>query len=190
MRAFVRRIDTKLTHSLTKWPASLRPLWLLITNLGHPIVAVLIGGVIVYVGRMESNVELSISGGLVWVVLAVGSILKQLFKRARPVTDYAANIWLDKLSFPSGHTTGATIAYGLLGYYAWQLLSQPLATTVAAMLTLLIVMVGLSRVYLGAHFPSDVVAGWLLGALGLTIVIVTVAATAAEIQIFTSRVLN
>jgi len=167
MRTFVRQVDTKVTGWITGLPGALRPFFLFITNLGHPVVPITIGLVIVIVGVLRSDIPLMLSGTSIWVVLGIGSFLKQLFRRARPLTDYAAKIWLDKLSFPSGHTTGSTIAYGMLGYYALTLLALPWSIIVFALCSLLIVGVGTSRVYLGAHFPSDVVAGWILGAVGL-----------------------
>ena len=163
----MRQVDTKVTSLITGLPSSLRPFFLYITSLGHPAVPISIGLAIVIIGFMQSNTPVLLSGIAIWGVLGIGSFLKQLFRRARPLTDYAAKIWLDKLSFPSGHTTGSTIAYGVLGYYAWMLLVQPWSVLAAIACGLLVVCIGTSRVYLGAHFPSDVAAGWLLGILGL-----------------------
>ncbi len=155
-------------------PSSFRSFLLLITDLGHPIATMLTGIGIAIVGLTQSNVRLVIAGGAVWFVLGVGSLLKLLFSRARPHTAYAANIWLDKHSFPSGHTTGSTAAYGLLAYFAWELLAWPWNGIIVIVLSLFIVLVGYSRVYLGAHFPSDVIAGWLLGAVAVICVIFVV----------------
>lgn len=171
MRANIRRFDARVIDGVMSLPPPLKPFWLVVTTLGHPIVAITIGAVIVFTGRVEASTQLVLSGGMIWAALAIGSLLKLLFGRARPVTDYAAGIWLDKLSFPSGHATGSTIAYGLLAYFALQLLPDPWNYVVASVLTALIVLIGISRVYLGAHFPSDVIAGWLLGSGVLFIVI-------------------
>jgi undecaprenyl-diphosphatase len=77
-------------------------------------------------------------------------------------------------SFPSGHTVGSTVIYGLLAYLAWQYLPQPWNVIGAIFCVLLILLISLSRIYLGAHFPSDVVAGWVLGAIGLAVIIFVV----------------
>ncbi len=97
--------------------------------------------------------------------IAIGSllneILKQLFRRARPeilrlvkVTDY---------SFPSGHSMNSMIFYGFL---AWLILKfvQPRFKYPAAFISgLMILLIGTSRVYLGVHYASDVIAGFIIG---------------------------
>jgi membrane-associated phospholipid phosphatase len=84
---------------------------------------------------------------------------------------YVAHMRIHSYSFPSGHSFGATVFYGLLAYLAWSRLPHPWNLLVVLLLVLLIILVGLSRVYLGAHFPSDVVVGWLLGGLSLFVII-------------------
>lgn len=170
MKAFIRRVDGKLTLSIQSLPLQLSPYWLFVTNLGHPVMTASIGAGVLFMGRLEMDTDLIVAGASVWVALVIGSLLKQLFRRARPLTQYAAGIWLDKLSFPSGHTTGATVAYGLLAYLSWSSLSGPWNVIGFIICTTLIILVGVSRVYLGAHYPSDVIAGWLLGSTTLIVV--------------------
>lgn len=97
--------------------------------------------------------------------LLVSSILKNLFQRPRPhLVPVAAHVFT--ASFPSGHSMLSAVTYLTLGALlarahdrkllkAWFLLS-------AGLLTFL---VGLSRVYLGVHWPTDVLAGWTAGAV-------------------------
>ncbi|MDB5165546.1 MAG: Phosphoesterase PA-phosphatase related protein [Candidatus Saccharibacteria bacterium] len=171
MQSLLHRFDTIATDIVLSLPMSLQPAFLFITNLGHPAVTMAIGAGIASIGLIQSNVRLFMSGSMVWIALGVGSLLKLIFGRARPVTDYAASIRLDTLSFPSGHTTGSTIAYGLLAYLAWHLLPQPWNFVAFGGLIALIILIGISRVYLGAHFPTDVIAGWILGGAALLVVI-------------------
>lgn len=171
MRPLIHRFDTDIASFITSWPATLQPLFVSITTFGSPIVTLGIGLAIVAYGSLQSNVRLLLAGSTIWITLGIGSVLKLLFGRERPLTEYVANLQFQTLSFPSGHTSGATIAYGLLAYLAWQLLPQPWNYIAVALLIAIIILVGISRIYLGAHFPSDVVAGWALGAAALLVVI-------------------
>ncbi|MDT7856273.1 phosphatase PAP2 family protein [Rubrivirga sp. S365] len=101
------------------------------------------------------------SGGGGLVVLG----LKGLFHRARPVDQV---IPAEGYSFPSGHAFASTVFYGMLVYLVWRLTEKAWARALAAVVgPLLIISVGLSRVYLNVHFLTDVVAGWLSGAAWL-----------------------
>ncbi len=107
---------------------------------------------------------------------AVGSAVKMLVARPRPLPDlvYVANPALDggMLSFPAGHVQGAVIGLGFLIYLllhlsrrtAWQ---NALLVVAAA----LILLNGISRVYAGEHWFSDVVGGYLLGSIVLWLTI-------------------
>ncbi len=171
MRAIIHTFDTTVTKLIIGLPAALKPFFMAITMLGDPIVTIGIGLVIVIYGFLQQNLKLAVAGGAVWVTLAVGAILKFLFARARPVNDYAVNLRIDTFSFPSGHSSGSIIAYGLLAYMAYHLLPAPWNIIVCLALCIVPLLVGISRVYLGVHYPSDVLAGWLLGAAMLAFVI-------------------
>lgn len=90
-------------------------------------------------------------------------VLKLGFDRPRPdVVPHLVSI--HTLSFPSGHAMGTAITYLTLGVLIMRTVRNPAvkayALTVALVLTLLI---GLSRLYLGVHWPTDVLAGWAVG---------------------------
>ena len=101
-------------------------------------------------------------------------LLKSIFHRTRPTFDVPL-LTLNSYSFPSGHAAAATLFYGVLA--AWLMCttrSWPWRITITALASLLVALVGLSRIYLGVHYMSDVLAamaassGWL--ALSLTVV--------------------
>jgi membrane-associated phospholipid phosphatase len=99
---------------------------------------------------------LALPGGVLLNVL-----LKYLYQRARP--SFADPIvTLSSFSFPSGHTSGATLFYGVLAAYLVCLSSSWRAraawTALAVTMVALVALVGLSRIYLGAHYLSDVLA--------------------------------
>lgn len=97
----------------------------------------------------------------VYGVLLLNPVLKQLFQRARPLMEDPV-LALQTYSFPSGHAVAATALYGGLAMLASRRSrsSRVLAFTLAA---LLIAIVCMTRVYLGVHHLSDVLAGVLVG---------------------------
>ncbi len=114
------------------------------------------------------------------LALAVGGgallnlAVKYLFHRARPVVEHPL-VHLSTYSFPSGHTIGATLFYGLVACYLvhdakawrWRVL-PPLAACV------IVLLVGTSRIYLGAHYLSDVLGAMALGILWLAFTVTAI----------------
>lgn len=90
-------------------------------------------------------------------------ILKAGFDRPRPdIVPHGQTVYT--ASFPSGHAMNATIVYLMLGLIAVRRQMQHAAKYLAIVLAgLLAFAIGCSRVYLGVHWPSDVIAGWLAG---------------------------
>lgn len=105
---------------------------------------------------------------LVAVAVAVARALTMLcklaFARERPACGDAIGME-STFAFPSGHASAATALYGALALLILRSgLPQRTRIAVAAVLALLIAAIGFSRVYLGVHYPSDVLGGVLLGA--------------------------
>ena len=161
-RVKVTTVDEAITRLIAKLPKSSRPFFKLMSRVGHPITICCIGGVIVAVGLFEPTPITMLSGVFIWATMLISTALKNATRRSRPLTDYVAGMHIRSFSFPSGHTTGATITFGLLSYYALHLLSLPLGFLCLAISAFLIVSIGISRVYLGAHYPTDVAMGALL----------------------------
>jgi undecaprenyl-diphosphatase len=93
----------------------------------------------------------------------VSLILKSLFNRPRPdLVPHLARVYTS--SFPSGHSMLSAIVYLTLGsLLAAAMPNVRLKLYVLSVAVLLTTFVGLSRVYLGVHYPTDVLAGWLAG---------------------------
>jgi membrane-associated phospholipid phosphatase len=98
---------------------------------------------------------------------ALNALVKRLIKRPRPANELVKVVRvINEPSFPSGHVMHYTNFFGLLIYLLatnWR--SGRLRNILIAICTTLIVCIGPSRVYLGAHWPSDVMAGYLYGGL-------------------------
>lgn len=101
----------------------------------------------------------SVGGGT-----AVSTLLKYAFARPRPdVVTPAARVFT--ASFPSGHATMSAIAFLTIAALLARAEAKPrLKVYILALGVILTVLVGLSRIYLGVHYPTDVLAGWCLGA--------------------------
>ncbi len=112
-----------------------------------------------------------LNASLVAFVMVGGSmlnlILKHFFHRERPVLENPL-VTLSSYGFPSGHTMGATLFYGLLALFAWKNVpnrSARLACVAGACIW--IVLIGLTRIYLGAHYLTDVLGALAAGLLWL-----------------------
>jgi undecaprenyl-diphosphatase len=148
----------------------LGPAWMLgavrdITALGSTTVltlmTVLALGFLLLMRRTATALLLLVSmvGGTV-----LGMALKHVFDRPRPDA-VPALVDVSTLSFPSGHAMMSAVAYLTLAVILTRVTPSVLlrvyVVLVAVLMTLL---VGLSRLYLGVHWPSDVLAGWCIGA--------------------------
>ncbi|MEK7611135.1 MAG: phosphatase PAP2 family protein [Patescibacteria group bacterium] len=93
---------------------------------------------------------------------ALNYYLKIFFKLPRP--DLSPLVVLGDFTYPSGHAMNNLVLYGLLTYYAFHFTkSKALSMVAGGLASGWILLIGLSRVYLGAHYPSDVLAGYLAG---------------------------
>lgn len=105
--------------------------------------------------------------GLVFAGCLLNDVLKSFFQRHRPqfpnpfVTEAS---W----SFPSGHAMGSLIGYGLLAYLLWMAVPR-MRLAIAMGTALLVSAIGFSRLYLGAHYFSDVIAGYAAGIVWLSV---------------------
>ena len=135
-----------------------------VTALGSfTVLAILITVVVLHlflIGRKRTGwfLTASVIGGTL-----LSSGLKSLFDRPRPDLTGVARVFTT--SFPSGHATVSAVVYLTLGALLAEMTeSRGQKILYLGSAVLLTVMVGLSRVYLGVHYPTDVLAGWSIGA--------------------------
>jgi undecaprenyl-diphosphatase len=130
------------------------------TALGSAIGIIVIGTGFAYIGRLDPANTLRLMSLLI-VVTVVERFVKETFMRTRP----DALAWFDPLpsfSFPSAH---AAAALALYGFIATVLYRRTRRARYAFLPALVIALVGLSRIVLNAHYFSDVIGGYLLGAI-------------------------
>ena len=96
-------------------------------------------------------------------------LVKETVSRARPSGEFIIAHGLPGFSFPSGHAVTSAAAFGLLAVMMFSHLKWPWRNLAFAVCISIIVMIGISRVYLGAHYPTDVIAGWILALLVLSL---------------------
>lgn len=168
-----RTVDVWILHQLRTGDQGLRPvgpLWLQeairdLTALGSPVVLVLtvgaVWGYMVMAGqRAMSWLALGASCGGLLMAFA----LKSVFSRARPDAVFHATV-ASGYSFPSGHAMMSAIVYLTLAALLARLVPRArLRWYVMGTAATITGLVGLSRVYLGVHWASDVAAGWAAGA--------------------------
>ena len=99
--------------------------------------------------------------------------VKELVDRPRPGDDLVAvSGSLSDPSFPSGHADGAIVLYGLLFYFITVFVRRPALRLLGQAACLWVILfTGMERVYVGAHWPSDVLGGYYLGGLILAVLI-------------------
>lgn len=102
----------------------------------------------------------------------LNQILKHLFVRARP--DLLQLVEISGYSFPSGHSMNSLIFYGFFIYIILKGIKHRGKYAIAGAVGLLVFLIGISRIYLGVHYASDVLAGFLIG-LGWLILFIRLA---------------
>lgn len=92
----------------------------------------------------------------------LNTFLKDFFKRPRP--DFLPLIHESSYSFPSGHAMNSFVLYTCLAYFVFRRMeNRVLGYSLIIATGVLILLIGISRVYLGVHYPSDVIAGYFAG---------------------------
>lgn len=105
------------------------------------------------------------------VGIGINLLLKAFYHRPRPELWVIRHL-LDTTSLPSGHATASFCYFSILAWFGLSTFKSPILRIVWTILMLLIiVMVGLSRIYLGVHYPTDVLGAWLSAGIWLAILL-------------------
>ncbi len=171
----IRPWDQAITDTLYAWVSpQARQMFAALTHLADPrtLTVLCVLGTLVLLAQRQHALALT------WLLAIAGNgllnlRLKQFIGRTRPLDPEGAML-AQGLSFPSGHSSGAVVTYGMLAYLALRLL--PKAWHLPALLLALaaVLAVGASRVLLRVHFPSDVLAGFASGSAWLALCVTSV----------------
>lgn len=158
--------DLKVSeHFVALRSDKLTPFVKVITDLGSAMAYTIILPVLALVTYLlKSRWQLILSTSIVLVLAHILNILLKHFA-SRPRPDISLRlIEAGSYSFPSGHSMSAMVLYGMLIYVSNKLIQNAVIRySMTFFLSLLIIGIGLSRVYLGVHYISDVIAGFLIG---------------------------
>ena len=151
-------------QAILRLPRSWRWPMTVITGLAGPAFVSIAGLIFAVIGWLAKKPIIFKLALLVLVTFLTVTVLKHIFRKARPNTAYARQMKFSKYSFPSGHAAvGLVLWYGAvlvlvhLGAPMW------LVMITTALTPILVFLIGISRVYLGAHYLIDVLVGWMLG---------------------------
>lgn len=136
-----------------------------ITSMGDTAALTLAAVALFVVLMREGRRDDALLGAAVLIVGGlISALTKESFARLRPAPGGALVELPLSYAFPSGHTVGS-VTFALVAAYLTLRTSWPAPRKAAVVAVLLgyTFLVGISRVYLGVHWPSDVIAGWLLG---------------------------
>ncbi len=158
-----------MDETVLRWVANLRTPFLDqvaldITSLGNIAVLIMVvsvASVFLFISRHRY------SAYLLWIAVigeeVINALLKDAYGRARPSVIPLETKVLTK-SFPSGHAMASIVAYGAIALLVGRLAdSGRMKRATWAVAALAIILVGSSRIYLGVHYPSDVIGGFLAG---------------------------
>lgn len=139
-----------------------------ITNLSSVIFIIVIATIAIIFIR-NKRIKLLLASNLIGITI-INNLLKVIVARDRPNINRLVNE--NGYSFPSGHSITSMVFYGYLIYLIYRYVdNKNIKVSLIIFLSLLILMIGFSRIYLGVHYTSDVMGGFLLGVVYLIVFI-------------------
>ncbi len=159
--------DTSILLYLRSLHSPLRDrVMLAFTSLGEPNLLLALSvslGIILWVRKHRSEATtIAVAGA---GAIGLNILLKQLFARARPQF-WERTVEVKFYSFPSGHAMISMVIYGWLGYLLGSRFPKQ-RWWIYGLTIILVAVIGLSRLYLGVHWPTDVIAGYTAGLVWL-----------------------
>lgn len=172
MKVVLRKFDKLVGKAIGQLPKTWYRSFEVVSLVARPGVWAGLLVVHVLICFMAGEVEWAQAGFATLGLIPLSTAMKFVTRRDRPVSMYTDALKIKSYSFPSSHAYTATLGGGFLVMLLGSLVGGPLAYILAALAVCIVVAVGVSRVYLKAHFPSDVFGGVLLAVAALTAVMV------------------
>lgn len=154
-------IQTAIRYNITNQTTTIFKAITQMASLPTTIVLCLISLIYLYLIR-ERVAAVWLLAGTISIPGILVPLFKLVYSRERPLLEHLVNETSN--SFPSGHSATAIVFFGSLAIIFWQILKKmAFKITIVVIAILIIISVGISRIYLGVHYPSDVLAGFLIG---------------------------
>jgi membrane-associated phospholipid phosphatase len=167
------RFDDRITAEVLSWQSPALDWYMAnITHLGAQWAYIILSVLLfVYFYIRKRNLLFALEALLVLIVAGGLSFwLKDLIDRPRPDSINALHI--STQSFPSGHSMSSLAFYGFLIHLTWRIYNSQLKKIIYTLILLIIILsIGISRIYLLVHYPSDVLSGFAAGGICLIIFI-------------------
>ncbi len=130
----------------------------LITKLGNTSTVIIIGILLLMILPKKEKLPILIS---IPTTAGINFIIKHIIKRTRP--NHIRLIRQGGYSYPSGHTMISIAVYGILLYYVQKnIQNKRIKIFLSILLCIIIISIGISRIYVGVHYPSDIIGGYTL----------------------------
>jgi len=165
-RGLLDKFDLETYHKMIKYMSPFLTLIVrIITNIGGPLMVVLICAFLVFNPKTRWKFGILVTFGTI-LSFVINWLVKILFARQRP--EIMPLVYEGSYSYPSGHAAVSVVMYGLLAIYFYQnIKNKKLKYLLLGLCIIFPIVIGLSRVYLGTHFMTDIIGGWLVGILML-----------------------
>lgn len=160
MKPALRTFDTRVAKRIGRLPRVWYDFFAAVGFIIRPMFWIILSLLVALLSLQAGNSALAMTSIIFAACVPISTVMKLAFRRQRPVTIYTQHMRVKSYSFPSSHSYAAALGSTLLG----ALLVASGAWVFIPLLLAIVVTVGVSRIYVGAHYPTDVLGGILLGA--------------------------
>ncbi|MFC5284959.1 phosphatase PAP2 family protein [Pedobacter alpinus] len=156
--------DVVIAHIIAERTPNLTAFMKSMTFIGNSVGYFLLVPIVTVFFIIRKNWRISLEITIVLILSSgLNVVLKRIISRPRP-PEINRLVFADFTSFPSGHAMSAITFYGFIIYLSYLLIKKYwLKYSVIIICCLMVLLIGFSRVYLGVHYPSDILAGYFAG---------------------------